>query len=94
MVDVGAQQRGVVSGLLNLSRNLGLITGASLMGAVFAMASGTGDVATAPPQAVAAGMSFTFAIAVGMIAVALAIAAIHQVVPAVRNLLTRSSREP
>ncbi|CDN46578.1 MFS transporter [Neorhizobium galegae] len=94
MVDVGAQQRGVVSGLLNLSRNLGLITGASLMGAVFAMASGTGDVATAPPQAVAAGMSFTFAIAVGMIAVALAIAAVHQVVPAVRNLLTRSSREP
>jgi len=94
MVDVGAQQRGVVSGLLNLSRNLGLITGASLMGAVFAMASGTGDVATAPPQAVAAGMSFTFAIAVGMIAVALAIAATHQVVPAVRNLLTRSSREP
>ncbi|MEN3148821.1 MFS transporter [Neorhizobium sp. IRAMC:178] len=94
MVDVGAQQRGVVSGLLNLSRNLGLITGASLMGAVFAMASGTGDVATAPPQAVAAGMSFTFAIAVVMIAVALAIAAVHQVVPAVRNLMTRSSREP
>lgn len=28
-------QRGVVSGLLNLSRNLGLVTGASLMGAVF-----------------------------------------------------------
>ncbi|CAN7509163.1 MFS transporter [Neorhizobium tomejilense] len=94
MVDVGAQQRGVVSGLLNLSRNLGLITGASLMGAVFAMASGTGDVATAPREAVAAGMSFTFAIAVGMIAVALAIAATRQAVPAVRNLLTRSSREP
>ncbi|CDZ41955.1 MFS transporter [Neorhizobium galegae] len=94
MADAGAQQRGVVSGLLNLSRNLGLITGASLMGAVFAMASGTGDVATAPPQAVAPGMSFTFAIAVGMIAVALAVAAIHQAVPAVRKLLTRSSREP
>jgi EmrB/QacA subfamily drug resistance transporter len=31
-----ARERGVVSGLLNLSRNLGLITGASLMGAVFA----------------------------------------------------------
>ncbi|MDQ0137475.1 EmrB/QacA subfamily drug resistance transporter [Neorhizobium galegae] len=94
MVDVGAQQRGVVSGLLNLSRNLGLVTGASLMGAVFAMASGTGDVATAPPQAVAAGMSFTFAIAVVMIAVALAIAAVHRSVPAVRNLLSRSSKKP
>ena len=33
-------QRGVVSGMLNLSRNLGLITGASAMGAVFALASG------------------------------------------------------
>jgi EmrB/QacA subfamily drug resistance transporter len=94
MADAGAQQRGVVSGLLNLSRNLGLITGASLMGAVFAGASGTGDVATASPEAVAAGMSFTFAIAEGMIAVALAIAALHQVVPAVRKLLTGSSREP
>ncbi|WP_051903925.1 MFS transporter [Neorhizobium vignae] len=94
MADAGAQQRGVVSGLLNLSRNLGLITGASLMGAVFAGASGTSDVATAPPEAVAAGMSFTFAIAGGMIAVALAIAALHQVVPAVRKRLAGSSREP
>ena len=39
MTGVGAGERGVVSGLLNLSRNLGLITGASLMGAVFAVAS-------------------------------------------------------
>ena len=39
MTGVGAGERGVVSGLLNLSRNLGLITGASLMGAVFAIAS-------------------------------------------------------
>ena len=36
MADIGPDQRGVVSGLLNLSRNLGLITGASVMGAVFA----------------------------------------------------------
>ena len=39
MMDVRPDQRGVMSGLLNLSRNLGLITGASLMGAVFALAS-------------------------------------------------------
>ncbi len=39
MMDVHADQRGVVSGLLNLSRNLGGITGASVMGAVFALAS-------------------------------------------------------
>lgn len=36
MADVAAEQRGVVAGLLTLSRNLGLITGASAMGAVFA----------------------------------------------------------
>lgn len=39
MLDVAPDQRGVVSGLLNLSRNLGLVTGASALGAVFALAS-------------------------------------------------------
>eukprot|EP01030_Chromulinospumella_sphaerica_P005292 gene5292-5175_t len=34
MLDVAPDQRGVVSGLLNLSRNLGLVTGASALGAV------------------------------------------------------------
>ena len=32
-------QRGVVSGMLNLARNLGFMTGASVLGAVFALAS-------------------------------------------------------
>nr|MBP7142995.1 MFS transporter [Opitutaceae bacterium] len=36
MAGVSEDMRGVVSGLLNLSRNLGLVTGASAMGAVFA----------------------------------------------------------
>ena len=49
MADIRPDQRGVVSGLLNLSRNLGLITGASAMGAVFALASATTDLTTAPP---------------------------------------------
>jgi MFS family permease len=40
MADVRPDQRGVISGMLNLSRNLGLITGASATGAVFAVASG------------------------------------------------------
>jgi EmrB/QacA subfamily drug resistance transporter len=75
MMDVRPDQRGVVSGLLNLSRNLGLITGASAMGAVFAIASGTVDVTTASPQAVATGMRITFAVAAALIVVALAIAA-------------------
>ncbi|KJS02657.1 MAG: hypothetical protein VR65_04775 [Desulfobulbaceae bacterium BRH_c16a] len=39
MTDINPDQRGVISGMLNLSRNLGRITGASLMGAVFALLS-------------------------------------------------------
>jgi MFS family permease len=74
MKDVRPEQRGVVSGMLNLSRNLGLITGASVMGAVFALASATVDITTARPEAVATGMRITFAVAAILIVVALAIA--------------------
>ncbi|WP_415756704.1 MFS transporter [Pseudomonas sp. LT1P18] len=74
MADVQPDQRGVTSGLLNLSRNLGLITGASVLGAVFALASASVDIATARPEAVASGLRITFAVALVLIAVALAIA--------------------
>lgn len=74
MRDIGPDQRGVISGMLNLSRNLGLITGASVMGAVFALASGAIDITTARPEAVANGMRITFAVAATLIVVALAIA--------------------
>ena len=67
MSDIAPDQRGVVSGLLNLSRNLGLITGASVMGAVFAFASARGgDMA---------GMQVTFAVAAGLMVLAFAMAA-------------------
>jgi MFS family permease len=74
MTDIRPDQRGVISGMLNLSRNLGLITGASAMGAVFAFASSTIDITTARPEAVATGMRITFAVAAALIVVALAIA--------------------
>ncbi len=74
MTEIRPDQRGVISGMLNLSRNLGLITGASVMGAVFALASGTTDITTARPEAVATGMRTTFAVAAGLIVVALVIA--------------------
>ena len=74
LADVDAGERGVVSGLLNLSRNLGLITGASVMGSVFAKASGAADVAAADPAALAAGMRATFAVAAVLVVVALAVA--------------------
>ena len=55
MRDLGRDQRSVVSGALNLSRNLGLIGGTSLMGAVFA----------------ATGIRGTFAVGCGLIVIAL-----------------------
>lgn len=74
MTNTRPKERGVVSGLLNLSRNLGLITGASAMGAVFAAAASTIDITTAPPDAIATGMRTTFAVAGVLILLALAIA--------------------
>ncbi|MGK8490069.1 MFS transporter [Nocardia asiatica] len=73
MKDVAPHQRGVLSGLLNLARNLGLVTGASVMGAVFAIATGSGDVTTAAPEQVARGTHGTFAVAALLVALGLAI---------------------
>jgi hypothetical protein len=75
MMGIRPEQRGVISGMLSLSRNLGLITGASVMGAVFAVASATTEITMAHHEAVASGMRITFAAAAILIAVALAIAA-------------------
>jgi MFS family permease len=79
MAGASPDQRGAISGVLNLSRNLGLISGASVMGAVFAhavaasaTAAGTDDIIAASPEAVAAGMRTTFAVAAVLIVVALA----------------------
>ncbi|MCR4539135.1 MFS transporter [Pseudomonas sp. 18.1.10] len=68
MRDVEGSRRGTVSGLLNLSRNVGLIFGTSALGAVFAWA--TPDILRATPQSVAFGLHTTFAVAVGLILLA------------------------
>ena len=75
MTAIRPDQRGVTSGILNLSRNLGLITGASVMGAVFAFGAGASDITAARPGDLAIGMRITFAVAAGLIVVALAFAA-------------------
>ena len=62
-------ERGVIAGLLNLSRNLGLITGASAMGTVFALA----------------GMRATFAAAAVMVVAALALATRTRAIPTRRQ---------
>ncbi len=80
MADIESQQRGVISGLLGLSRNLGLITGASVMGTVFAFGSASHDILQAQPEAIAQGMRLTFAVAAGLIVIALAIGAVSKIV--------------
>lgn len=74
MTNIHPDQRGVISGMLNLSRNLGRLTGASAMGAVFAIAAATSSISTALPGDVATGMRTTFAVATILIVVSLAIA--------------------
>jgi EmrB/QacA subfamily drug resistance transporter len=74
MTGVGSDQRGVTAGMLNLSRNLGLITGASVMGAVFSLAAGSADIKAASAGAIATAMHITFLVAAALILAALAIA--------------------
>jgi len=86
MLQIEAQQRGVVSGLLGLSRNLGLITGASVMGAVFASGTASEDILQAQPEAIAQGMRLTFAVAAVLILLALMLGAVSKIVS--RRLIT------
>lgn len=82
-----ALQRGVVSGLLNLSRNLGLVTGASLMGAIFMHASGVASIEAASAAAVAAGTHAAFLTASAFLALAIVLTAwSNQSSAAVANL--------
>ncbi len=71
---VAKHQRGTVSGLLSLSRNIGLIAGASAMGAVFAFGAGTEEFSRATGPAIASGMRLTFLLAGGMMLVAIGVA--------------------
>jgi len=74
MADVVSDQRGVISGLLSLSRNLGLVSGAAALGAVFALASSSAGSNLAHPETIAHGMQTTFAVALMLMGVALVIA--------------------
>ncbi len=74
MTGAGEGQRGMISGLLGLTRNLGLMTGASVAGAIFALAAGTRDIAAAEPGAVGTAFSTVFLLAAGLTAASLAAA--------------------
>lgn len=92
MAELRPDQRGRVSGLLNLSRNLGRITGAAVMGAVFARAAATTDLTTAPPETVAYGMQTTFAVAALLIGTALVLAWRSRALAADRLLVPERER--
>ncbi|RNF33061.1 MFS transporter [Paracoccus methylarcula] len=74
LVNASKEQRGRLSGLLGLSRNLGLMTGASAMPTLFVTILGTGDAAQAPAADVAHAFSMTFAAAAGLAILALGMA--------------------
>jgi len=71
MAGVPQDRRGVISGLLSLSRNLGFITGASVMGAIFAFASGNAEQSAPGPEAAATGMQASFIVAGVLVALAI-----------------------
>lgn len=75
LAEVAAERRGTVSGLLTLSRNIGLVLGASVMGAVFAHGVGSATFAGASVIALEAGMRLTFLLASGLMVFALAVTA-------------------
>jgi MFS family permease len=78
LADVPKDRQGTVSGLLSLSRNIGLILGASAMGVVFSFGVGAGEFVHATPSAIAAGMRLTFLLAGGIMISAIMIACVRR----------------
>ena len=60
MSGVSPDRKGVISGMLNLSRNLGLITGASAMGAVFFLGKSLTAATSGAAEVASNGMRLTF----------------------------------
>jgi MFS family permease len=60
---VAAERRGTASGLLGISRNLGLVTGTTVLGSVFVAAIGSADAVAASVDGLDAGLHLVFGIA-------------------------------
>jgi MFS family permease len=75
MNKVNPVQRGVISGMLGLSRNLGLITGTAVMGAVFSNLAYTSQTKAVSIDALERGLRVTFTTAAVLAFLALIIAA-------------------
>ncbi len=72
MKDLFPERRGLIAGMVNLARNLGAITGASAMGALFYLASQ--QVAGTAAAAAVDGMRVTYGVAALLALAALLIA--------------------
>ncbi|PZN99376.1 MAG: MFS transporter [Hyphomicrobiales bacterium] len=73
LTDMPQGQRGTASGFLSLSRNIGLVLGASAMSAVFAFGVGSQDFGHASASAIAGGMRLTFLLAGSLMLIAIGI---------------------
>lgn len=67
-------QRGMVSGLLGLSRNLGLLTGASAMATLFAALVGEERIAAASPADIGSAFTVVFLLAAGLAVIGMGLA--------------------
>lgn len=74
MTAATSRERGVLSGLLGLSRNLGLLTGASAMATMFTALAGTGQVARASAGSIDAAFTGSFLISTSLVALAMVLA--------------------
>lgn len=71
MQTVAEDQRGVLSGLLGLSRNLGFVTGASAISSLFALNLGNVEIGTADPSLIGQAFTLTFLAATALPVMAL-----------------------
>jgi MFS family permease len=78
MMAASKAERGVLSGLLGLSRNVGLLAGASLMAAIFTALVGTGQIAQASASSIADAFTVSFLISAALTALAMVLAVLRR----------------
>ena len=89
LANVPPEARGTISGLLGLSRNLGLVLGAWGLGAVFSAAAGTVELGSAGPEAILRGTREVFLVSAVLMTGALALS--RRMTPPTREEGARSA---
>ncbi len=84
-------RRGVISGVLSLSRNLGLISGSAVLGAIFSFMAGTSAMSTAAAGAVGLGMRATFLACALLIGAALTLVSLSRIIPVTKSLRVKNA---